>query len=169
MNETLLAVFVAITAVAIILQMGVLIALYASSRKARESLQSVSRQMEENVLPLFRDLRMLLSETGPKLRDTVDNLSVTSATVRQQTEKLGAAADEITNRVRLQATRLDEIFSRTLDRVEHTGETVQHAIRSPARQISGVLTGVAAALAELRGSRKWQRQKNAMPRDEMFI
>jgi len=37
------------------------------------------------------------------------------------------------------------------------------------RQVSGVLTGVAAGLAEFLGSRKVQRQKNAMPRDEMFI
>jgi hypothetical protein len=31
------------------------------------------------------------------------------------------------------------------------------------------MTGVAAGLAEFLGSRKLQRQKNAMPRDEMFI
>jgi methyl-accepting chemotaxis protein len=169
MNQTLLAVFVGITALAIIIQMAMLIALYVSSKKAHESLRSVARQLEENVLPLFGDLRTLLGETGPKFREAVENLQVISATVRQETERLGQAADEITTRVRLQATRIDEMFSRTLDRVEHTGESVQQAMRSPARQISGVLSGVAAAIAELRGSRKWQRQKTAVPRDEMFI
>ncbi|MGA2991291.1 MAG: hypothetical protein ABSD88_12515 [Candidatus Korobacteraceae bacterium] len=169
MNQTLLAVFVGITALAIVIQMGVLIALYASSRKTGASLRSLSRQVEENVLPLFRDLRALLSETGPKLREAVDNLNVASATVRQETERLGSAADEIATHVRSQATRVNEMFTRTLDRVEHTRESVQQVISSPARQVSGILSGVAAAIAELRGSRKWQRQKSAMPRDEMFI
>lgn len=169
MNENLLAVFVGITALAIVIQMGVLIALYVSSKKTRESLQLVSREMQENVLPLFRDLRILLSETGPKLRETVENLSITSATLRQETDRLGGTVNEVATRVRQQAIRVDEMFTRTLDRVEHTGETVQHAIRSPAKQISGVLTGVAAAIAELRGNRRLQRRKRAIPHDEMFI
>ena len=169
MNEILLTVFVGITALAIVIQMCVLIALYVSSKKTRESMQSVSREMEENVLPLIRELREFLSDTGPKLRETVDNLTVTSAAVRQQAERFGETANDVATRVRSQAARIDEMFTRTLDRVEHTGETVQNAISSPARKLSGVLTGVAAAIAELRGNRKWQRQKTAVPRDEMFI
>jgi len=61
------------------------------------------------------------------------------------------------------------LLTRTLTRVEATTENVQHLISSPMRQVSGVLSGVAAGLAEFLGSRKVQRQKNAMPRDEMFI
>jgi len=169
MNETLLTVFVGITALAIIIQMGVLIALYVSSNRTRESLQVVMREMEQTMLPLFRDLRTLIGESGPKLRETIENLSAASATARQETERLGLAANEVATRVRQQTARVDEMFTRTLNRVEHTRETVQQAVRSPARQITGVLTGIAAALAELRGSRRIERQKNAVPRDEMFI
>jgi methyl-accepting chemotaxis protein len=169
MNETLLIVFVGLTALAILIQMGVLIALYVSSKKTRESMQLVMREVEQNVLPLFRDLRALVSESGPKLREAIDNLTVTSATVRQESDRLGQAANDVAGRVGRQAERIDQMLTRTLDRVEHTRETVQHAIRSPIQQLSGVLSGVAAGLAELRGNRKIQRQKSAVPRDEMFI
>jgi hypothetical protein len=103
------------------------------------------------------------------VREILENLTVLSATARRDAERISSTANEITDRLCRQVVRADELVTRTLDRVEETTENVQHAIRSPVRQISGVLTGVAAGLAEFLGSRKLQQRKNAMPRDEMFI
>jgi len=169
MTENLLTVFVGLAALAIIIQMGVLIALLISSRKASERLQRVSKEMEENLLPMIRDTKILLAESTPKVRELLDNLIVLSAIVRQDAERISSTANEITDRVRQQAARADELVTRTLNRVEETTANVQHAISSPIRQVSGVLNGVAAGLAEFLGSRKLQQRKNAMPRDEMFI
>jgi methyl-accepting chemotaxis protein len=165
MTENLLTVFVGLAALAIIIQMGVLIALLISSRKASERLQRVSKEMEENLLPMIRDTKILLAEATPKVREVLDNLAVLSATARQDAERFSSTANEITDRVREQVVRADELVTHTLNRAEETTETVQQVIR----QISGVMTGVAAGLAEFLGSRKLQRQKNARPRDEMFI
>jgi len=169
MNENLLTAFVGLTALAIVVQMGVLIALFVSSRKASERLQRLSKEMEENLLPLIRDTKILLAESTPQVREILQNLNVLSATARQDAERISSTANEINDRVRQQVARADELVTRTLTRVEETTENVQHLIASPMRQVSGVLTGVAAGLAEFLGSRKVQRQKNAMPRDEMFI
>jgi methyl-accepting chemotaxis protein len=169
MNQNVLTVFVVVAAVAIVIQMGVLIALYASSKKTGERLQTVSREMEENLLPMIRDLRTFVTDTAPKLRTTLDNLTAISATVRQDAERFSATAQDVNTRFQQQAARVDEMVTRTLNRVEQTGETVQHVFSSPARQVSGVMAGVTAAMGELLGNRKLRRQKNAVPRDEMFI
>jgi methyl-accepting chemotaxis protein len=169
MTENLLTVFVGLTALAIVVQMGVLIALFVSSRKTGERLQGISKEMEENLLPLIRDTKILLAEATPQVREILQNLTLLSATARQDAERISSTANEINNRVRQQAARADEMVTRALNRVEATTENVQHVIASPMRQISGVLAGVAAGLAEFLGSRKLQRHKNAMPRDEMFI
>ncbi|MGD0973279.1 MAG: hypothetical protein ABR866_04275 [Candidatus Korobacteraceae bacterium] len=169
MNENLLTVFVGVTALAIVVQMGVLIALFVSSRKTGERLQRLSKEMEENLLPMIRDAKILLAESTPQVREILQNLAVLSATARQDVERISSTANEINDRVRQQVARADELLTRTLTRVEATTENVQHLISSPMRQVSGVLSGVAAGLAEFLGSRKVQRQKNAMPRDEMFI
>jgi ABC-type transporter Mla subunit MlaD len=147
----------------------VLIALFVSSRKTGERLQRLSKEMEENLLPMIRDAKILLAESTPQVREILQNLAVLSATARQDAERISSTANEINDRVRQQLARADELVTRTLTRVEATTENVQHLISSPMRQVSGVLTGVAAGLAEFLGSRKVQRQKNAMPRDEMFI
>jgi methyl-accepting chemotaxis protein len=157
MTEILLTVFMGLTALAIVIQMGMLIALFVFSKKASERLQSL--------LPMIRDTKILLAEATPKVREVLDNLAVLSATARQDAERFSSTANEITDRVREQVVRADELVTRTLNRAEETTETVQQVIR----QISGVMTGVAAGLAEFLGSRKLQRQKNARPRDEMFI
>jgi len=169
MNENLLTVFVGVTALAIVVQMGVLIALFVSSRKTGERLQRLSKEMEENLLPMIRDAKILLAESTPQVREILQNLAVLSATARQDVERISSTANEINDRVLQQVARADELLTRTLTRVEATTENVQHLISSPMRQVSGVLSGVAAGLAEFLGSRKVQRQKNAMPRDEMFI
>ena len=157
MTEILLTVFMGLTALAIVIQMGVLIALFVSFQKASERLQSL--------LPMIRDTKILLAEATPKVREVLDNLAVLSATARRDAERISSTANAITDRVREQVVRADELVTRTLNRAEETTETVQQVIR----QISGVMTGMAAGLAEFLGSRKLQRQKNAMPRDEMFI
>jgi ABC-type multidrug transport system fused ATPase/permease subunit len=169
MNGSLLTVFVGLAALAIVIQMGVLIALFVSTRKASARLQRISNEMEEHLLPMIRDAKILLAESTPKVREILEDLTVLSATARHDVARISSTANEINNRVHEQMLRADQLVTRTLDRVEETTENVQHAISSPMRQISGVLTGVAAGLAEFLGSRKLQRHKNAMPRDEMFI
>jgi methyl-accepting chemotaxis protein len=169
MNPQLLTMFLCITAVATIAPLAVLVALYVCMNKTRQSVQLLSRNVEENVLPLLGDLRILLSETGPKLRETIAHLNGTSAIIRQETERLGLAANEIATRVRLQAMRVDGMVTRTLDRVEHTGETLQRSLRPPVRQISGLTTGIAAAIAYWRADRQLGRKKSTTPEIEVVI
>lgn len=169
MNQIVLTVFVGLTAIAVILQTAVLIALYVSSKKTGARLEVISREMEENVLPMVRQARALFEESAPKVHAAVDNLSAISTTLRQQSERLSATANNAVDRVRLQIVRADEMTTRALDRVEETTETIQHAVSTPVKQFSAVLTGVVAGLADFTAHRKVQRQKNAVPRDEMFI
>ncbi len=169
MNETLLTVFVGLTAVAILIQMGVLLAIFVSLKKTSEQLQRLSKEMQEDLLPMIRDTKVLLTEATPKVRQILDNLAALSATARQDAERISLTANQINDKVRQQMARADELVARTLGRVEKATENVQQAITSPMRQISAVMTGVAAGLAVFLGSRKVQRHRNAMPRDEMFI
>ena len=169
MNQNLLTAFVGLTALAVLIQMGVLIALFVSFQKASEQLQRVSKKMEEELLPTIRDAKALLADATPKVKEILENITVLSATARDDVERISSTAKDINDRVQQQLIRVDELVTRTLSRVAETTENVQQVITSPMRQISGVLAGLAAGLAEFLGSRKLQRRKNAMPRDEMFI
>lgn len=169
MNSTLLTVFVGLSTLAIVIQMGILIALYVSAKETGARLQSLSKKMEEDLVPLIQEARAVLADSGPKIRETVDNLTAISVVLHQQTERINLALNDVVDRARLQVKRADEMVGRAFDRVEETTETIQRVVASPMGKINAVMTGVMAGLGEFLGNRKVQRQKKAVPRDEMFI
>lgn len=169
MNETLLTVFIAVTAIAVILQMVILAALYFSTKKTAERVNSLAKQVEERAIPALTQANEMLVEVRPKLREILDNMSATTTTVREQTERLNSTLTDIVDRTRLQVIRADELVSRSMDRVEETAEAVHHVVLSPVRQMSAMMTGLFAGIGEYIGGRRVQRQRDAVPQDEMFI
>ena len=169
MNETLLTVFVAATAVAVVLQLLILAGLYFSIKKTSASVEALAAKVEQKALPTLTMANEMLTEYRPKLTTIVENMTATSNTVRDQAERLNLTMTDIVDRTRLQVVRADEIVSRTMDRVEETTEAVHHVVLSPVRQLSAMMTGLMAGLGEYVGGRKVRRQERAVPQDEMFI
>src|SRR4051812_9410507 len=169
MNEILLTVFVGATCVAVILQMGILFALYMTTRKTAERVEALAKRVEEQALPTIEMARGLLTENTPKINAIISDLSATSATVKAQAERISSAMNDVVDRTRLQTIRADEMVTRTLDRLEETAETMQTVVLSPMRRMSGVLTGVMAGLGEFVGNRRVRRQNKAVPNEDMFI
>jgi hypothetical protein len=169
MNETLLTIFVAVTAVAVILQMVILAALFFSTKKTSARIDAIAKRVEEDVLPAIEQARALINENGPKVTAILTHASETTAIVRAQAERVSATLDDIVDRTRLQTIRADEMVTKTFDRIEQTADTMQHVVLSPIRRLSGIMTGVMVGLGEFVGSRKVRRTQGAVPHDEMFI
>ena len=169
MNETLLTIFVGATCVAVILQMGILFALYMTTRKTSERMEALAKRVEEQALPTIEMARNLLTENTPKINAIVADISSTTATVKEQAARIATVMDDVVDRTRLQTIRADEMVTRTIDRLEETAETMQTVVLSPMRRMSGVLTGVMAGLGEFVGGRRVRRQKKAVPSEDMFI
>jgi hypothetical protein len=79
--------------------------------------------------------------------------------------------NDAVDRTRLQVIRVDELVSRTIDRVEETTEMVQHTVLTPMKQLAGVVQGLSVGI----GSFLNRRRKAAMEAsgatedEEMFI
>lgn len=178
MDNTLL-VFIAITA-AVVLQAIFLGVLAFSVRKLAARVQTVTSQVESKLFPLLEDVKPLVAnvqvlqkdakqflETAqPKLDVILDNVAIVTTTARSGATRLDATLNDVLDRARLQVIRADEMVTRTMDRVEETGERVQHTVMSPVRQLSGVLQGLSVGFGTFFGQR---RSKNGGPQDEMFI
>lgn len=169
MNETLLTVFIAVTAIAVVLQMAILAALYFSTKKTSARVEALAKQVEEKAIPALTMANEMLTDAKPKLKVILDNMTTTTTTVREQAERLNVTLNDIVDRTRLQVVRADELVSRTMDRVEETTEAVHHVVLSPVRQVSAMLTGLMAGIGEYVGGTKVRRQERAVPQDEMFI
>src|SRR3954468_11279779 len=167
--NNLLTIFIVVTAAAVLLQAGILFAMYFAMRKTSAKVESLAEEVKTKVLPTAELAHSMMSELRPKIATVVDNVSVSTTMLRTQMERVDATLTDIVDRTRLQVIRADEFVNNTMDKLEETREAVQRTVVSPVRHISGLMHGVTAGV-EAFFSRK--RQRSGAPnvqQDEMFI
>jgi hypothetical protein len=169
--ETLMIVFIAVTSVAVVVQMCVLIGMSVAFKKSAKRMEGVADQLEANAIPLFKTAQEMISECRPKLKLLLNNLADTSTTVKEKLERADGTLNEVIDRTRLQVIRVDELLSRTLDSVEGATELVQQSVAAPVRQASGVIQGISVALSTLFHKGNYSRGKGGagVPKEDMFI
>jgi hypothetical protein len=167
-----LTVFIALTGIAVLLQAGVLLAMYLAMRKSGERMEALAAEVKTKVLPTVEQAQALLSEIRPKVEVIANNLQGATTVLRSQVERIDATVNDVVDRARLQIIRGDELLSRTLDRVEQTTEIVQKTVVSPVKHLSGLMQGIGVGLEFFfgRGRRNGgTRERRPLPQDEMFI
>jgi hypothetical protein len=172
--ENLTMVFIAVTAAAVLLQAGIMTALYLAFRRSNARFEALAVEVKTKAVPALETAQAILTELRPKLTVIADNLTETTHSVRAQVERMDATVTDVVDRARLQVIRADELLSRTLDRVEETSEMVHKTVISPVRQFSGLIQGVTAGIEFLMGGRSRRNggsreARRAVPQDEMFI
>jgi methyl-accepting chemotaxis protein len=169
-----ITVFVALTGAAVVLQAGILAALYVTMRKSSARMEALAVELKTKALPALETAQEILTELRPKLTVIADNLTETTHSVRSQVERMDATVNDVVDRARLQIIRGDELLTRTLDRVEETSDMVHSTVVSPVRQFAGLIQGVTAGIEFLLGNRGRKNggsreARRPVPQDEMFI
>src|SRR5256885_17245847 len=164
--NNLLTIFIVVTAAAVLLQAGILFAMYFAMRKTSAKVESLAEEVKTKVLPTAELAHSMMSELRPKIITLVDNVSVSTTVLRTQMERVDATLTDIIDRTRLQVIRADEFVNHTMDKLEETREAVTRTVVSPVRHISGLMHGVTAGLEAFFSRR---RDRTNAPQDEMFI
>jgi hypothetical protein len=172
--ENQIPLFIALTGAAVLLQAGVLVAMYLAMRKSSARMEAIAEEVKSKAVPALDLAQSVLSELRPKLTLIADNLAETTIAVRSQVERMDATVTDAVDRARLQVIRADELLTRTLDRVEETSEMVHRTVVSPVRRFSGLIQGVTTGIEFLMGGRGRKNggsreTRRPVPQDEMFI
>ncbi len=126
--------FIALTGFAVLMQAGILLAMYLAMRKSGERIEALATEVKTKVLPSVEQAQELMTAMRPKLEVIVDNLQDATSVVRSQINRVDSTVNDVVDRTRLQVIRADELMTRTLDRVEQTTDLVQKTVVSPVRQ-----------------------------------
>ena len=169
--------FIGLTAVAILLQAGILFALYMTVRKTTTRMEALAGEFKTKTLPTVENAQALLVDVRPKVdhivasvSDIAGNAQDSARMVRAQMERLDATITDVIDRTRLHIIRADELVGHTMDKVEHTSEVVHRTVLSPIRQLSGLVQGVTAGLEFFLGQKRRSRGDSmSVPQDELFI
>lgn len=164
-----LNLFIALTAAAVALQAGILVAMYLALRKTSARVEGLAAALNAKLLPAADTAHSMMVELRPLIETAVGNVSESSTVVRAQIERLDATVNDVIDRTRLQVIRADELVSRTLDRVEEATDMVHNTVVSPVRQLSGLLHGLSVGVEFLLGGKRRRREGVTVPQDEMFI
>ena len=169
-----ISAFIVIAAVAIVVQMAILLALFVATQKSRARLESLASEVHGKAVPMLDAAHGLLVENRPKIETIIGNTLEISEKARNQVERLDATVTDIVDRTRLQVIRADELVGRTMDRVEETTEIVHHSVISPVRQIAGLVQGLTTGFDVLfrrKGGNKAREGagRRAAQDEELFI
>jgi|SRR5579862_402217 len=172
--DKMTSVFIALTGIAVVLQAGILLAMYLAMRKTGERIEAIATEIKIKVLPTVEQAEAMLKETRPKLEIIAENLQDSTTALRAQVLRVDATVNDVVDRARLQIIRGDELLTRTLDRVEQTSDMVHKTVISPVRQLSGLMQGITVGLEFLFGGRgrrngNGREERRPVPQDEMFI
>jgi methyl-accepting chemotaxis protein len=171
--NTFLIIFVAVAAVAIVIQAVILGLIYRSTNRASVRIEGIASRLEEKSTPVLTTAYAILTDAQPKISAITTDLAEATAMVRANVSQIGEATAEIVERARMQAVRVDELITGTVDRIEGTAEMVQNTVIHPVRKIQAILQALQAGIGFLRRSQSRSRGNGADgpagDEEEMFI
>ena len=160
----LIAVFVAISAAAMIFQAAMLYGTYKASRELRDRIVPLTVKVDA----LVETSRTTIDEARVKIVEITTRTNQILDVAKQQMETVEELLEDASLRTRRQLRTREIVVEDALARAQETVELVHKGILAPIRGINGVAAGVRAALHFLlRGTRPSPDQVTVD--EEMFI
>lgn len=170
MDNTIITIFVVVAAIAIVLQTVILFVLYKALRQSSEKVEGIATRLEQQASPVLTTAAAILDDAQPKIAEITTNLAESSASIRANVAQVGMATSEITERLRMQAARMDDFILNAAHKVEATSDLLQDKVFTPMRRVRAIVTALNAGLSFLKSSRpRHRRNEHEAEDEEMFI
>jgi len=154
-----LVIFTAVTAFSLLLQACCLLVMAVVVRKSMKKMQAIAEETKGKALPLIASAQTLLDDIAPKLKTATSELSEISQKLRHQAQNVNQTMDNALVKANAQIHRIDEILTTTINAVDHASKTIESAVASPTRRISGVIHGVRVGLGVFLGKQQEARRE----------
>ena len=161
LESLLLTIFVALTAIAVMTQAGVLVAIYMVSKRHAEQMERFMNETRELMVPI---------------RSITENLRVASANIveigqvaREQFRRVEGMVTDTHEVLQAQLVRLDSATREIVDRVSGTAQVLQDSVFKPVREVAAIARGVGRGLEALFGRRQRNTVDQAHQDEELFI
>ncbi|MCI0402306.1 MAG: hypothetical protein L0212_02145 [Acidobacteria bacterium] len=169
-DTTLLTIFIGLTTAALLAQAVALVLAYLRLAKLDEETKATRQQLREQLGPILRNVEDTSITVRENSRVIFDDLSAMSYTARRQLDKVDRITDELTERLRVQIYRADELLTNALDNLEQASTVVKENVVGPMREAAAVIQGVKAAIEFLNARRASRERKPAGRGDEnLFV
>jgi hypothetical protein len=159
--EGLLTLFVALTAIAIITQAGVLVGIYVLSRRLSEQVERFMKDTREMMVPI--------RSIAENLRTASANLVEIGLSARDQFRRVETMVTDTGEALHVQLERFDRVSQNVIDRINETAEIVQDSVVRPAREVAAVAKGLTRGFGAFFFGRGRSTVDQARQDEELFI
>lgn len=170
-NQTLeLALFI-LVALAMLVQAIALLGTFLVMRKTARSMTGKIDQIYATAMPLLATSRQLAARLAPRIDAVSEDIAAVAHSLRAKTAEIETVTDDIVERARAQAGRLDSILTSFFDTMDRAGSLMADCINKPMRQLSALLAATKAVVESLQSSVPAPRSRaNHAPGDnDMFV
>jgi len=160
----IMAVFVVVSAIALIFQACMLFGMYKSSRAMQQDVQRLTPKAEalmESSRVAIDDSRVQIAAVTIKANEVLDS-------ARKQMVRIDELMSDATERTHRQLSHAELVVDDALGRAQKTVALVQGGVVKPIREISAVAAGLRAALHFLMRGNRPNPDQVAVD-EEMFI
>jgi hypothetical protein len=164
-----LQAFIVIAAVAIVIQMAILLAMFFQVRTAIEQFTRIATDLQNRVDPILLRTSRILEDSEDRIASIMGDAADITRVARGSAQKIDRVFTDAVERLRVQIIRADHILTGTLEVVEESGAKFRRTLWTPIQQASAILKGMKVAIDMLRGQNRRPEPDGATADEELFI
>src|SRR5277367_1515557 len=152
--------FIIIAAVAIVVQMAILVAMFVQLKMSMQEFTRIANDLQGRIDPILLRVNRILEDSEGRISSVMGDTAEITRLARGQAQKVDRVFTEALERLRIQVIRADQILPGALEVVDEAGTKFRNTLWGPIRQASAVMKGIKVGLDMLR------RQQNNKPEAE---
>jgi hypothetical protein len=152
--ESWMPFFVAVTALAVVVQAVVMAAIFFWVRDMSKRVEETTMEIRSRVAPILGRVQMILDDVQPQITNMVSDAAQITQLARSQVQNADRVVGEAIDRLRLQLAHTDQILTGALETVEEAGATVRRAILGPVQSVTAIVRGIQTGLEFFRGGNR---------------
>ena len=162
--------FIVIAAVAIVIQMAILLGMFFQVRTAIEQFTRIATDLQNRIDPILLRTNRILEDSEDRVASIMGDAAEITRVARGSAQKIDRVFTDAVERLRVQIIRADHILTGTLEVVEEYGAKFKRTLWTPIQQASAILKGMKVAVDMLRGQQNRRPEPDAATADEeLFI
>ena len=164
-----LEAFIVIAAVAIVIQMAILLAMFLQVRVAIEQFTRIATDLQNRIDPILLRTNRILEDSEDRIASIMGDAAEITRVARGSAQKIDRVFTDAVERLRVQIIRADHILTGTLEVVEESGAKFRRTLWTPIQQASAILKGMKIAIDMIRGQNRRPESEAATQDEELFI
>jgi len=159
--------FIIIAAVAIVVQMAVLVAMFLQLKMSMQEFTRIANDLQGRVDPILLRVNRILEDSEERISSVMGDTAEITRIARGQAQKVDRVVTEGLERLRVQVIRADQILTGALEVVDEAGTKFRNTLWGPIRQASAVMKGIKVGLDMLRRQQNHKPESDPVSQDEV--